>query len=903
MTGKVARQTSDRPLVLVDGSSYLFRAFHALPHLTSSKGEPSGAIYGVVNMLRKLLNEYDPENIAIIFDAGGKTFRNELYGEYKAHRPPVPPELKAQFEPLNEVIQSMGLPVLRVPDVEADDVIGTLAQQAAQQSTDVLIISGDKDLMQLVSERIKMVDTMKGVTYDEAGVVARFGVAPNQMIDYLALVGDSSDNVPGVPNVGPKTAVKWLQQYGSLDEIIAHADDIKGKVGDNLRAALSQLDLSRQLVTLRCDVPLEQTAEALARRAPDDVALAKHFARFEFKNWLAETGGAQSVANAAGDASPYEMITTTSQLDVWLKRLEKAPLIAFDTETTSLDVMNAELVGISFTDGVQRGAYIPLAHQYEGAPTQLERDAVIKKLKPLLEDEAQPKVGQNFKYDINVFAHYGVVPRGVAYDTMLESYVLDSVGSRHDMDGLALKYLSYKTISYEEIAGKGKAQITFDRVPIEKAATYAAEDADITFRLHEMLWPKLQKLPKLVEVFKDIEMPLLPILAGMERRGVMIDAAKLHAQSSELESEIRTLQQEAYHLAESEFNLDSPKQIQEILFSRMKLPVLKKTPKGQPSTAENVLEELARDYPLPKVILRYRSLSKLKSTYTDKLPGMINARTGRVHTSYHQAVTATGRLSSSDPNLQNIPVRTEAGRRIRNAFVAPPGYLLLAVDYSQIELRIMAHLSDDERLTEAFMRGEDVHRATAAEVFGVTPDTVTADMRRHAKAINFGLIYGMSPYGLARELDIEHGAARDYVERYFDRYPGVRAYMDRTRELARTQGFVETHFGRRLYLPEINSSNHVRRQYAERTAINAPMQGTAADLIKLAMIAADRWIRATDADVHMIMQVHDELVFEVKQDQIDDVKGPLTKCMVEVAALKVPLAAGVGVGPTWGEAH
>jgi DNA polymerase-1 len=896
------------PLVLVDGSSYLYRAFHAMPALTNSRGEPTGAAYGVVNMLRRLLSDYDTEHVAVVFDAKGKTFRDDIYPEYKAHRPPMPDELSAQIEPIHDIIRALGLPLIQIQGVEADDVIGTLARAAAAEGRETVISTGDKDMAQLVDGHVRLVDTMKDAEYDRDAVVAKFGVTPEQIADYLALVGDTSDNIPGVPGVGPKTAARWLQQYGSLDEIVAHAHDVPGKAGESLRASLDHLPMARRLATIKCDVEMTLAPQDLRRTSPDNARLRDLFARFEFKSWLAELGGTNPAPAIAPAGTPaanaaYEMVTDMAALERWLARLGKSELFAFDTETTSLDAMQAEIVGVSFTDRAGAGAYVPLAHRYPGAPAQLDRTAVLTKLKPLLEDATRAKIGQNFKYDLSVLANYGIRMAGMRYDTMLESYVLDSTASRHDMDSLALKYLGYKTVKYEEVAGKGKHQINFSEVPLEQATNYAAEDADITFRLHQHLWPRLNEVPTLVKLFDEIEMPLVPVLARMERHGVLIDVAMLRAQSGELAKRLLEIENEAHALAGQPFNMGSPKQIQEILYDKHKLPVLKKTPTGQPSTAEEVLQELALDYPLPQLILDYRSLAKLKSTYTDKLPEMMDPKTGRVHTSYHQAVAATGRLSSTDPNLQNIPVRTAEGRRIRQAFIAAPGYRILSADYSQIELRIMAHLSGDKGLIQAFAENRDVHRATAAEVFGVTPDSVSDDMRRAAKAINFGLIYGMSAFGLAKQLRIERVAAQEYVERYFKRYPGVRDFMERTRETARQQGYVETLMGRRLYTAEINAPNMNRRQAAERAAINAPMQGTAADLIKLAMLAVDQWIERSGLDVRMIMQVHDELVFEIRADTVDSARDTIRRAMSEVTTMSVPLVVDVGVGGNWDEAH
>ncbi len=891
-----------KPLILVDGSSYLYRAFHALPNFSTSHGKPTGAIYGVVNMLRKLLADYAPERIAVVFDAKGKTFRDDIYPEYKAHRPPMPDELRAQIEPLHAIVRALGIALLIEDGVEADDVIGTLARAATAAGWDTLISTGDKDMAQLIDGQVRVVDTMKDALYDRAAVVEKFGVPPERIVDFLALVGDTSDNIPGVPGVGPKTAAKWLQQYGSLDALIAHAGDVGGKAGEALRAALPTLALARRLATIKCDVPLPVAPAALARGAPDVQELKRLYAECEFRTWLAELGGLS--AQPASGAAAYDTVFDMAALEAWLVRLHQAPLFAVDLETTDLDAIRAEIVGVSFTDAAGAGAYVPLAHDYPDAPAQLDRATVLARIKPLLEDPAYAKVGQNLKYDMTVLANHGIELHGIRFDTMLESYVLDPTASRHDMDSLALKYLGYKTITFDEVAGKGKNQLHFNEVPVAQAAQYAAEDADVTLRLHEHLWPRLQEFPRLRQLFDEIEMPLVPVLSRIERNGVRIDAAMLRAQSSELAKKILELEQRAHAEAGQAFNIASPMQIQEVLYDKLGLPVLKKTPKGAPSTAEDVLQELATlGYALPQLILDYRGLSKLKSTYTDKLPEMINPRTGRVHTSYHQAVAATGRLSSSEPNLQNIPVRTEEGRRIRQAFVPDPGCVLLAADYSQVELRIMAHLSGDARLRAAFADGLDVHRATAAEVFGVAPEAVADEQRRAAKAINFGLIYGMSAFGLAAQLKIERGAAQKYIDLYFARYPGVREFMDRTRATAREQGYVETLFGRRLYVPEINTANQARRQYAERTAINAPMQGTAADLIKRAMLALDAWIRRERAPVRMIMQVHDELVFEVQDAALAPARDAIRRGMVGVAELSVPLEVDIGVGGNWDAAH
>ncbi|MGE0079791.1 MAG: DNA polymerase I [Thiohalomonadaceae bacterium] len=900
---------STKRLVLVDGSSYLYRAFHALPALTNSAGEPTGAVYGVVNMLRRLLADYEPEHVAVVFDAKGPTFRDALYAEYKAHRPPMPGELASQIEPLHAIIRAMGLPLLCVDGVEADDVIGTLVMRAREHGMEVVVSTGDKDMAQLVRPGVRLVNTMTGTEMDREGVIEKFGVPPERIVDYLALIGDTTDNVPGVPKVGPKTAAKWLQQYGSLDEVMAHADEIKGVAGENLRASLGHLPLSRELVTIKCDVELPVAPEDLNRLVPDRAALKAWFTRLEFRSWLAELLGSER-AEARLHAAPPETgvkdhhaVTDWAEFERWLGRLREAPLFAFDTETTSLDYMQAEIVGVSFAVNPGEAVYVPLAHRYPGAPEQLDRDRVLAALKPLLEDPARPKLGHNLKYDMSVLASHGITLRGIAHDSMLESYVLDATASRHDLDSLSLKYLGHKTILFEEVAGKGAKQLTFDQVELEQATAYAAEDADVSLQLHRALWPRLQAEGALAQVYRDIEVPLVPVLSRMERTGVLVDVDRLRRQSNELAARMLEVEREAFEVAGGSFNLGSPKQIQEILFGKLGLPVLAKTATGQPSTAEDVLQELALEYPLPQLILDYRSLAKLKSTYTDRLPEQVNPRTGRVHTSYHQAVAATGRLSSSDPNLQNIPVRSAEGRRIRQAFVAPPGYRLLAADYSQIELRIMAHLSGDEGLVRAFAGGEDIHRATAAEVFGRAPEQVTAEQRRSAKAINFGLIYGMSAFGLAKQLGIDRAAAQGYVDLYFTRYPGVKRFMEQAREGARERGYVETVFGRRLYVPDIRASNMQRRQYAERTAINAPMQGTAADIIKRAMLAIDAWLAGSGLDCRMIMQVHDELVFEVKEGQEDEASAHIRSLMEASASLSVPLVVEVGVGANWDEAH
>ena len=905
---------TEKTLVLVDGSSYLFRAYHALPLLTNSKGEYTNAILGVTNMLKKLVDSYPDAYFGVIFDAPGKTFRNDLYPEYKANRTSMPEELREQIKPLHELIKAMGLPLVMEPGVEADDVIGTLATQAELSGLKVVISTGDKDIAQLVTEKIALINTMNNQWLDVAGVQEKFGVPPERIIDYLALMGDTSDNIPGVPKVGPKTAAKWLNQFGSLDDIIARADEVKGKVGESLRDHLDAIPLSKDLVTIRCDVPLNEAPEDLLRTEPVADKLFELVSHYEFGTWLKQLNGGASPRKAAEtmvddeDFPEAVDLTVDTVLDEasftkWLEKLSNAAQFAFDTETTDLDYTKALVVGVSFSVEVGHAAYVPLAHNYPGAPEQLSRQWVLDKLKPLLESETVIKIGQNLKYDANVLANHDITMSGIGHDTMLESYVLNSTATRHNMDALAQKYLGQETIHYEDVAGKGAKQIGFDQVAIEVAAPYAAEDADITLRLHQWLFSKLEKIDTLKSVYQEIEMPLVPVLARMEQAGVLVDAQMLLLQSGELTTKITALEAQAHDVAGQPFNLGSPKQIQEILYDKLGLPILKKTPKGQPSTAENVLQDLAVDFPLPRLILEHRSLSKLRSTYTDKLPKQVNPVTGRVHTSYHQAVAATGRLSSSDPNLQNIPVRSEEGRRIRQAFIAESGYTVLAADYSQIELRIMAHLSQDAGLLQAFKDGLDVHKATAAEVFGVGLEQVESHQRRSAKAINFGLIYGMSAFGLAKQLDIDRGAAQGYINLYFERYPGVKQYMDETRELAREQGYVETLFGRRLYLPDINAKNGQRRQYAERTAINAPMQGTAADIIKLAMLAVDDWLQTDQPNVSMVMQVHDELVFEVESKCLDEVSRVIKQKMSGAASLDVPLVVDVGVGKNWDEAH
>jgi DNA polymerase-1 len=900
------------PLVLVDGSSYLFRAFHALPPLTNKKGEPTGAMLGVINMLRRLLESYQPTHMAVVFDAKGKTFRNDLYTEYKATRPPMPDDLRAQIEPLHEIIRTMGLPLLSIPGVEADDVIGTLSDQAAKQSRKVVISTSDKDLAQLVNEHVTLINTMSNTTMDIDGVIEKFGVPPNRIIDYLALVGDTSDNIPGVVKCGPKTAVKWLGLYDSFDGVVAHADEVKGKIGENLRAALPTLPLSYELATIKLDVELEQSIDELVIKEPDTEKLKSYLQRYEFKSWLNELDGNQGSSAESAHAIPklpkidqrnYQCIDSAEELDSWIAKIEAAGIFAFDTETTSLNYMEAEVVGLSFSVEMGEAAYLPLAHDYEDAPQQLDREETLSKLKPLLESDSVKKIGQNLKYDRNVLLNHGISLGGIEHDTMLASYVVDAAANRHDMDVLAKKYLDTTTIHFEDIAGKGKKQLTFNQIEVDKATDYAAEDADVALQLHHVLWKMLEPEPKLAAIYRDLEIPLSRVLSTVERTGVAIDADLLATQSDELSSSIKELESKAHEVAGREFNLASSKQIGDLLYNVMEIPVIRKTPKGQPSTAEDVLEQLAHDYPLPKLILEHRSLSKLKSTYTDKLPLQINEQTGRVHTSYHQAVASTGRLSSADPNLQNIPIRTHEGRRIREAFVAPAGSVLMAADYSQIELRIMAHLSGDESLLTAFAEGKDIHSATAAEVFGLASDAVDADSRRAAKAINFGLIYGMSAFGLGKQLDIPRGEAQEYMNLYFERYPGVKKYMDSTKLNAKHEGFVETVFGRRLYLPDINSRRYQMRQYAERTAINAPMQGTAADIIKKAMIGVDQWLTESKVDARVIMQVHDELVLEVAESDVKKVSTEVSEIMRNAAELVVPLEVEVGTGVNWQEAH
>ncbi len=918
----------ENPLILIDGSSYLYRAYHAAPNFTNSDGEPTGAVYGVVNMLRSMLRQFSTEHIAVIFDAKGKTFRDDMFPEYKANRPPMPDDLRGQIEPLYAVIKAMGLPLISISGVEADDVIGTLATQASQQGMPVLISTGDKDMAQLVDQNITLINTMTDVVMDPAGVVDKFGIGPDLIIDYLALMGDKVDNIPGVPGVGEKTAKALLTGIGGLDALYDNLDDIaplgfRGsktmakKLLDNKEAAY----MSYKLATIKLDVELDVKPDELRKGVPDTDALTELFGKLQFRRWLTEmlegsdgrivadekSGNAPAEKKAVAptiDRSGYEIILDEAAFNVWLEQLKAAKAFAFDTETDGLDYMTANVVGVSFAIEEGKAAYVPVAHDYLDAPAQLDRDWVLAQLKPLLEDSNQAKIGQNLKFDASIVARYGIEMQGIVFDTMLESYVFNSVVGRHDMDSLALRYLEHKNISFEEIAGKGKKQLTFNQIDLAQAGPYAAEDADITLRLHNALYPKVEADEKLKHVFETIEMPLVPVLSRMERTGVYVDSMLLGAQSTEIAARLDELEKKAFEIADQEFNLSSPKQLQAILFEKMGLPVLKKTPSGTPSTNEEVLQELALDYPLPKLILEYRGLAKLKSTYTDKLPKMVNPATGRVHTSYHQAVTATGRLSSSDPNLQNIPVRNEEGRRIRQAFVAQSGYKILAVDYSQIELRIMAHLSGDKALLDAFRHGKDIHAATAAEILGLDIEQVSSEQRRRAKAINFGLIYGMSAFGLAKQLDMGRNEAQDYMNVYFERYPGVLEYMESTRNTASEKGYVETLFGRRLYLPDIKSRNGLRRKAAERAAINAPMQGTAADIIKLAMIAVDNWVQQQPQDeVRLLMQVHDELVFEVKESALESVTAEVKALMEQAATLDVPLIADAGFGDNWDQAH
>ncbi|HHX8656884.1 TPA: DNA polymerase I [Vibrio diabolicus] len=923
----------ENPLILIDGSSYLYRAFHAYPGTMSNGEIPTNAVYGVVNMLRSMMRQFASERIAVVFDAKGKTFRDDMYAEYKANRPPMPDDLRCQIEPLHNVIRAMGLPLICVPGVEADDVIGTLAYQASQKGMPVLISTGDKDMAQLVDDNITLINTMTNVVMDREGVVEKFGIPPELIIDYLALMGDKVDNIPGVPGVGDKTATALLQGIGGLTKLYENLDDIAGlgfrgsktmakKLIDNKENAM----LSYELATIKLDVELEETPESLLKAEPNKDELVKLYGQLTFKSWLNELleGGSGSVeaVELAGssqasssqaemetsavtiDRSQYETILDKETFNAWLDKLQTAELFAFDTETDNLDYMLANLVGLSFAVDEGIAAYVPVAHDYLDAPEQLDRDWVLEQLKPILEDAAKAKVGQNLKYDASVLARYDIELKGIKHDTMLESYIYNSVGGKHDMDSLALRFLQHSCISFEQIAGKGKNQLTFNQIELEQASPYAAEDADVTLRLHNRLFANIEQDESLKTVYEEIEMPLVPVLSRIERTGVFIDEMKLSAQSVEITARLDELEKKAYEIAEQEFNMNSPKQLQAILFEKMGLPVVKKTPSGTPSTNEEVLQELALDYPLPKLILEYRGLAKLKSTYTDKLPKMINPTTGRVHTSYHQAVTATGRLSSTDPNLQNIPIRNEAGRRIRQAFVAPAGHKILAVDYSQIELRIMAHLSGDQALLDAFRDGKDIHAATAAEIMGLDIEQVSSEQRRRAKAVNFGLIYGMSAFGLAKQLGIPRGEAQAYMDKYFERYPGVMQYMEDTRSTAADKGYVETIFGRRLHLPEIKSRNGMRRKAAERAAINAPMQGTAADIIKKAMLLVDQWIQEEgNGRVKLLMQVHDELVFEVEESSLSEIESKVQKLMESAAELKVPLVAEAGHGDNWDQAH
>ena len=907
MNSKIENAPATKTLVLVDASSYLYRAFHAMPDLRTRRNEPTGAIYGVLNMLRRLRKDIAADYSACVFDAKGKTFRDDWYPEYKANRPSMPADLACQVEPLFEAIRAMGWPLIMVDGVEADDVIGTLATLAKQHGVHTIVSTGDKDMTQLVNPHVTLVNTMSNETLDEAGVLAKFGVPPERIVEYLTLIGDSVDNVPGVEKVGPKTALKWLAQYQTLDNLVAHAQEVTGAVGENLRKALDWLPMARQLLCIKCDVVLPVSVHDLTMQAPDNAKLAELFGRFEFKNWLHESqqpseNGQDSPPPEARVTRHYETILTEEALDAWLTKLSEAGLICVDTETTGLDPLQARLVGISVAVEAHHAAYIPLYHRYTGVPQQLSESLVMAKLKPVLEDPHKAKLGQNLKYDKHIFASHGIQLNGIQHDTLLQSYVLES-HKPHDMDSMALRHLGVKTITYAEVAGKGASQIGFEEVAIDTATEYAAEDADITLQLHQALYPQIMPDAKLSHVYRDIEMPLLDILYTIERNGVLLDVKLLEAQSGELAQKMMALEADAFKLAGQPFNLNSPKQIQEILFNQLQLPVIKKTPSGVPSTDEDVLQQLALDYPLPKLLLDYRSLAKLKSTYTDKLPRMVDKDTGRVHTNYSQAVAVTGRLASSEPNLQNIPVRSAEGRRIREAFIAPPGSHLISADYSQIELRIMAHISRDASLLKAFADGLDIHRATAAEIFGVPPEEVDAEQRRYAKVINFGLIYGMSAFGLASQLGIDRSAAQAYIDRYFARYPGVADYMQRTRIEAKQRGYVETVFGRRLWLAEINSPNGMRRQGAERAAINAPMQGTAADLIKLAMIAMQNWLEKNRKSSLLIMQVHDELVLEVPHAELDEITLELPRLMCGVAQLDVPLVAEVGVGPNWERAH
>ena len=900
--------TNSAPLILVDGSSYLYRAFHAMyqADLRTADGRPTGAVRGVVSMLRRLEKDYVGSDVVVVFDAKGKTFRDDMYEQYKANRPPMPDDLRAQIQPLHQIIEAMGLPMLIIDGVEADDVIGTLTHEATQLGRDIIVSTGDKDMAQLVNKHVVLINTMTDTRMDSEGVIEKFGVSAEQIIDYLALVGDKVDNIPGVEKCGPKTAVKWLNAYGSLKGVMENSGEVKGKIGENLRAALEHLPLSYELATIKLDVALDVGIADLKQTEPNVALLKEYFSDLEFNSWI------EDLDNGAGDSKlvkedlvekNYDIVLDKALFQKWLERIKKSDLFAFDTETTSLNYMEARLVGVSFSDEPGQAAYVPFAHDYVGVGDQLDQDYVLSELKPLLEDEKIKKVGQNLKYDANVLLNHNIILKGIAFDTMLESYVLNSTANRHDMNTLAKVHLGMTTIHFEDIAGKGAKQLTFNQIPIEEAGPYAAEDADITLRLHRALWPQLEKIESLKSLFTEVELPLLSVISKIERQGAFVEKKLLAEQSSDHAKVMETLEKEAFDIAGEEFNLGSPKQLGAILFEKLKLPVIKKTPKGAPSTAEEVLQELALDYPLPKILMEYRSLSKLKSTYTDKLPMMIHPGSQRVHTSYHQAVTATGRLSSTDPNLQNIPIRTSEGRRIRQAFVAPKGYKLIAADYSQIELRIMAHLSQDESLNKAFVEGLDIHKATAAEVFDVDLDKVSTEQRRSAKAINLGLIYGMSAFGLAKQLHLGRHDVQHYIDTYFERYPGVAKYMDDIRTKAAEQGYVETIMGRRLHLPDINASNGMRRQAAERTAINAPMQGTAADIIKIAMMNVNRWLEEEKVDAKIIMQVHDELVLEVNEIEADDIAAKLCRLMSEAVELSVPLVVEAGIGDNWDEAH
>ncbi|MDA1030151.1 MAG: DNA polymerase I [Proteobacteria bacterium] len=898
-----------KKLLLIDGSSYLYRAFHAMPDFRNKADEPTGAIYGVINMLKRAQHDIKPDYVACIFDAKGKTFRDEIYPKYKANRPSMPEDLRAQIEPLHECIEALGVPLLVIPDVEADDVIATLTKKGLEENLEIVISTGDKDIAQLIKPNVTIINTMTGENLDTEGVKAKFGVYPDRMVDYQSLVGDSVDNVPGVDKVGPKTAVKWLSEYGDLDSIIANAGQIKGKVGENLRLAVEWLPTTRELVTLKEDVTIDVRMENLKYRPEDKKTVARLFEKLNFKTWLAElhqekTEDIETAASNSEKNIPldYQLITSLEKLEDWIKKISIAELTAIDTETTGLDSMQAKLVGISLATKAGQAGYIPVGHDYPDCPEQLDMNLVLEKLKPWLEDPKQQKVGQNLKFDLHIFKNHGIRIRGVAHDTLLQSYVLES-HRKHDMDSLAQRHLGLKTTSYDEITGKGINRISFSKVDLNVARDYAAEDADITLRLHGYMWPLLEREPKLAYIYRDIELPAMEILFEIERFGVLVDAASLDKQTIDLSERIQVIEKEAFEEAGSNFNLSSPKQLQEILFNQKQLPILKKTPGGKPSTNEEVLQQLALDHPLPALILNHRTLSKLKTTYTEKLPRMLDENTGRIHTNYAQAVANTGRLASNEPNLQNIPIRTEEGRRVREAFIAPTGSVIVSADYSQIELRIMAHLSEDESLIKAFKNGEDVHRQTASELFNVTPIEVSTEQRRYAKVINFGLIYGMSAFGLAKQLGVERSAAQQYIDRYFSRYPGVAKYMDRSKSQAKELGYVETVFGRRLTLPEIHASNHQLRQAAERAAINAPMQGTAADLIKIAMINVDRWLRNDGLKTNIIMQVHDELILETPEEELELILAQVPQRMAAIAKLSVPLVADIGFGDNWEQAH